>query len=88
MVGRAVPDEPHSGTFAHGPTSLSAPFSTACISTPVQRFTFGPHSTFDSPSTISIKTMRKSVVISTSSALNFRAMARKFKAALAPRTKN
>ena len=38
---------PSSGTSAHGPSSLSAPFNTACISAPVQRFTFGSHSTFD-----------------------------------------
>ena len=35
-----------SGTSAHGPSNFSAPFSTACISAPVQRFVFGSHSTF------------------------------------------
>ena len=37
MVGRAVLGEPPSaGTSTHGPSSGSAPFSTACISAPVQ----------------------------------------------------
>ena len=42
---------PPAGTSAHGPSSAAAPFSTACISAPVQRFVFGSHSTFDLPST-------------------------------------
>ena len=68
MVGRAVLGEPpSSGTSTHGPSSLSAPFSTARISAPVQRFTFGFHSTFGLPSTISMDTMRKSFVASVGS---------------------
>ena len=35
-----------------------------CISAPVQRFTFGSHSTFGLPSTISMDTLRKSFVSS------------------------
>ena len=35
-----------SSTAFHSPSSLSAPFSTARISAPVQRFVFGSHSTF------------------------------------------
>ena len=68
MVGRAVPGEPpSSGTSAHGPSSDSAPFSTARISAPVQRFVFGSHSTFGLPSTSSMDTMRKSFVASVGS---------------------
>ena len=33
-------------TDFHSPSSVAAPFNTACISAPVQRFTFGSHSTF------------------------------------------
>ena len=39
MVGRAVPGEPPSaGTSTHGPASVAAPFSTACISAAVRPF--------------------------------------------------
>ena len=41
------------------PSSLSAPFNTACISALVQRFTLGSHSTFGLPSTISREAMRE-----------------------------
>ena len=44
----------------HSPSSDSAPFSTACISAPVQRFTFGSHSTFSLPSSNSMDTIRQS----------------------------
>ena len=63
MVGRAVPGEPPSSvTSSHGPSSLSAPFSTACISAPVQRFIFASLTTFVLPFTSSMDTMRKSTV--------------------------
>ena len=49
-------------TVYHSPSSDAAPFSTAGISTPVQRFVFGSHSTFGLSSTISMDTIRKSFV--------------------------
>ena len=58
--GASRPGEPPAGTSSHGPSNVSAPFNTTCISAPVQRFTFGSHSTFGSPSTNSMDTMRKS----------------------------
>ena len=54
-------------TVCHSPSNVAAPFNTACISAPVQRFTFGSHSTFGLPSTISMDTMRKSFVESVKS---------------------
>ena len=54
-------------TVCHSPSSASAPFNTAYISAPVQRFVFGSHSTFGLPSTSSMDTMRKSFVASVGS---------------------
>ena len=71
-VGRAVPGEPprlgetprptSSRTSSHGHSSVSAPFSSACIFASVQRFIFASHTTFVFSFTSSMDTMRKSTV--------------------------